>query len=630
MKINHNIAALNAYRHLNNNQMQTSKTLERLSSGLRINRASDDAAGLAISEKMRSQIRGLQVAERNSLDGISLLQTTEGAMTEVHAMLQRMRELAVQGANDTNTDSDRAEIQKEVDQLLAEIDSIAEKTEFNTRKLLNGESAVLSVVNFNDANLVGSPQVVDPSLKSGNYELELTSSSIKYQISQPAAGLQNSGDIILANAAEGHALGEYTLNVRGYTDEGSQKFATVEVIGPDGLPIDKQAIQVGTGAADANVGGLLIKSSKINQAGTVKISIEAEATFTLNRDRNLEAPVVSGITVDTVNQIVNVPTDATIQDVLDSATTASGALNTAGVASATVIAELNLDATPSPVGIGSNLGSGHYFSVIDENGDSVFFSIVENNSVTSPAIDASSTPKTITIDPTTGTGDTLSEVKQALIDVGYSGIKAWQKQAGTLDVTRNMIVIENDSTQLDRVFTINTTDYSAVEATKTLTSTDGKFRYAGMDFNFNSDIQNDNAEFSIVNNSLSFQIGPNTNQSVNIDVPQLNTVELGIESIDVTSQKGANESIFVLDQAIQKVSSIRAKLGATQNRLEHTINNIQTTTENLTASESRIRDADMAMEMSEFTKNNILNQSAQAMLAQANQLPQGVLQLLQG
>ncbi|QED49604.1 flagellin N-terminal helical domain-containing protein [Cytobacillus dafuensis] len=138
MKINHNIQALNAYRNLSNTMNQTSKSLEKLSSGLRINRAADDAAGLAISEKMRSQIRGLDMAERNALDGISLIQTAEGALNETHSILQRMRELAVQAANGTNDNKDRGELQKEVDQLVAEIDRIANDTEFNTKKLLDG------------------------------------------------------------------------------------------------------------------------------------------------------------------------------------------------------------------------------------------------------------------------------------------------------------------------------------------------------------------------------------------------------------------------------------------------------------------------------------------------------------
>ena len=138
MRINHNISALNTYRQLTVNVMAGSKSLEKLSSGYRINRAGDDAAGLAISEKMRGQIRGLEMASKNAQDGISLIQTAEGALNETHAILQRMRELAVQSATDTNTDDDRAELQKEVEQLLEEIDRIANNTEFNTKKLLDG------------------------------------------------------------------------------------------------------------------------------------------------------------------------------------------------------------------------------------------------------------------------------------------------------------------------------------------------------------------------------------------------------------------------------------------------------------------------------------------------------------
>jgi len=138
MRINHNISALNTYRQLSFNNTQTAKNLEKLSSGYRINRAGDDAAGLAISEKMRGQIRGLEMATKNAQDGISLIQTAEGALNETHAILQRIRELAVQAANDTNTDNDRKELQKEVDQLIAEIDRIADTTQFNTKNLLNG------------------------------------------------------------------------------------------------------------------------------------------------------------------------------------------------------------------------------------------------------------------------------------------------------------------------------------------------------------------------------------------------------------------------------------------------------------------------------------------------------------
>jgi flagellin len=151
MRINHNIASLNTYRQLSTNGVNTAKSLEKLSSGLRINKAGDDAAGLAISEKMRGQIRGLEMASKNSQDGISLIQTAEGALNETHSILQRMRELAVQSANDTNTDSDRAELQKEVDELAKEVTRIANTTEFNTKKLLNGAADSASGVSLADS-----------------------------------------------------------------------------------------------------------------------------------------------------------------------------------------------------------------------------------------------------------------------------------------------------------------------------------------------------------------------------------------------------------------------------------------------------------------------------------------------
>jgi flagellin len=272
MRINHNVSALNAYRNLSVNNDNTSKSLEKLSSGLRINRASDDAAGLAISEKMRSQIRGLDMAQRNALDGVSVVQTAEGALNSTHEILQRMRELAVQSSNDSNTNTDRAEIQKEVDQLTKEIDRIGTATEFNTNPLLDG------------------------------------------------------------------------------TKQGA--------------------------------------------------------------------------------------------------------------------------------------------------------------------------------------------------------------------------------------------------------------------------------------NAITLQIGANAGQIVTLDISDMRAAALGISSIDLSTGTGARNAITTLDTAIQKVSSERAKLGAVQNRLEYTVDNLKTMGENVTTSESRVRDLDMALEMSNFTKNNILNQAAQSMLAQANQLPQGVLQLL--
>ncbi|MFA9556020.1 flagellin [Evansella sp. AB-rgal1] len=536
MKINNNIQALNSYRNLYQNQMKTSKNLEKLSSGLRINRAADDAAGLAISEKMRSQIRGLKQAERNALDGISLMQTSEGAMQEVHSMLQRMRELAVQASNDTNTEYDREQIQKEIDQLKLEIDSISEKTEFNTRKLLDGSSAVLSVVNRTsvEANLVASPRVTDARIESGNYTLAVHDVTMSYDVKQPFAGLGQPGanDIEFADPAlPGQALGEYTIEIREFTGAN----ARVTVKGPDGLPIaENVVINAGENAGWAQVGGLNINAENITGSGTVKIQIEAQLNASVEKD---------GVTTFVNREF----------------TTRNGIFNHSGIEF-----NVNSDVQPSYL-VNTEIGTNNHT-----------VSAISNFNVPTYA-------------------EVLAELGLNPDDVTTPGFNSSDK------VVSGTIQIDGDEHNINVVDNVALNQFSKVTRT----------------------------EFSVTNNSLAFQIGPNTNQNVMIDIPKMDTVELGIEELNVLTNKDANHAIFVLDQAINKISEARAKLGATQNRMEHTINNLQVTHENLTASESRIRDADMALEMTEFTRNNILNQSATAMLAQANQLPQGVLQLLQ-
>ncbi|UOE95970.1 flagellin [Alkalihalobacillus sp. LMS39] len=456
MKINNNIQALNAYRNLNQNQVQTSKNLEKLSSGLRINRAADDAAGLAISEKMRSQIRGLKMAERNAMDGISLLQTAEGALTEVHAMLQRMRELAVQGANDSNTDYDREQIQKEIDQLKKEIDSISQKTEFNTRKLLDGTSAVISHLQVNEANVAtGFPNVQNAEFPSGDYLLNVTQAQLNSTLNQPGAGF--TADAVAFTDGTQSKLGQYTFVVSNVTTVDDVRSAKIEVFDPDGFSLGTKTTDLAENT-EVVIGGVRIDTENLTE-GTAKISLEANVQVQLSR--------VS-------------------------------------------------DGTPD-----------------------------------------------------------------------------------------------------------------AISTTANITTTKGRIIHEGIEYQFGSNVSTGNVEFSITNNSLSFQIGANTNQNVMIDIPAMDSQKLGVDKVKVTTLSSANDAIYQLDQAINAVSDARAKLGAIQNRMEHTINNLQVTHENLTAAESRIRDADMALEMTIFTRNNILNQSATAMLAQANQLPQGVLQLLQ-
>ncbi|WP_209123161.1 flagellin [Alkalihalobacillus sp. BA299] len=560
MKINNNIQALNAYRNLYQNQFNTSKNLEKLSSGLRINRAADDAAGLAISEKMRSQIRGLKQAERNALDGISLMQTSEGAMQEVHTMLQRMRELAVQAANDTNTTYDRDQIQKEIEQLKLEINSISEKTEFNTRKLLDGSSAVLTVIDRNQhfANLVGSPKVVNANLETGQYQINVSDVEIVKDVKQPSAGLgYDKNDITFALPELGQQLGEYRVEVRDYyrNDQEGIRNARISVFGPDGLPIQTdKSITVGPGADSVEVGGLLIDASKIDSAGTVKVSMEAKLNASAMKDGQEYAALRNHVTNN--GKLTHGGIEYTFNSDISSKFTA--------VVSPTNTIEVEIASEGNPPG--------------------------------------AVTPRSISVEQLLGKLGT--EFKDAKVYTAYDP-----------DNPDNNLVTEDTLFNDDQAWTIvaNGREYGPVNVDQTASEAD--FIPA--------------TDFNVTNNALAFQIGPNTNQQVMIDIPRMDVVTLGIETIDVTTHEGANSAIFALDQAINKISEARSKLGATQNRMEHTINNLQVTHENLTAAESRIRDADMALEMTEFTKNNILNQSATAMLAQANQLPQGVLQLLQ-
>lgn len=400
MIINHNISALNTHRQLGANNNAASGNLEKLSSGLKINRAGDDAAGLAISEKMRGQIRGLDMAAKNAQDGISLIQTAEGALNETHDILQRMRELAVQAGNDTNTSSDRGEIQKELNSLTSEINRIGNTTEFNTQKLVDGG-------------------------KDGSAEIPAVAGVFEFTIP----------------SGSGAASGGTTMTFDGVS------------------------ITVASGTAFAT---------------GVVAAINAESGLNARYTASMSSGKLV-LTQDSGNE---------------SSTVATSSLGTATVKTAGVEGKA------------------------------------------------------------AGAGDSLQ------LQIGAN-----ENQSMTIDIADM------------RALALGITGTGA-NFTATTTVTDGT----------------------------------NNNMAEN--------------ALDVSTHANAANAVTVIQNAIDSVSAERSKLGANQNRLEHTINNLGTSSENLTAAESRIRDVDMAAEMMEFTKNNILTQAAQAMLAQANQQPQGVLQLL--
>lgn len=473
MRINHNISALKACNILGKTSSALDKSLERLSSGFRINRAADDAAGLAISEKMKTQIAGLEQASRNAADGISVIQTAEGALDEVEAMLQRMRELSVQAANGVNTDEDRAAIQDEINQLNEEINRVSTTTEFNTKKLLNG--------------------TVDRRSYSDNEKIQLISLSDSVSIT------------------------EYALSVTKAP----------------------QPAQVET-----EIPGSTSKTASLGYNGKIAINekeIEIEETDTLTDiyEKLREA----GSTVD-----INVT--PTVEG-------ADGEPETATIADAT----------------------GLLFETKDK-GDDASIEIYCTNEALAEALGISS---------------------------GMSG--AGVDAEVTLDYTTGFARTATVSIDGDYVTVTDVDDFRM------------KFKVQG------------EAEATVTvlkAGPMDLQIGANEGQTMEVRIPKVDTDTLGTAVVNVNTQESAQKAITIFENAINEVSAIRAKLGAYQNRLEHSINSLNISAENLTEALSRVEDVDMAKEMVTYTQQQVLSQSGNAMLAQANERPQQILSLLQG
>lgn len=506
MRIQHNIAAVNANRMLEANNNKVSKNLEKLSSGYKINRAGDDAAGLAISEKMRGQIRGLDQATNNASDGISLVQTAEGSLNETASILQRMKELATQSSNGTYQNNvDRENISKEVTSLTTEIDRIATSTNFNKINLLDGS-------------------------------------------------LDQAG-----SAATG-AVGGNSLTVTGLTSGTNVKFVTIA--GTDG--------QTAT------------------DAGAVTAAWDATSkTMTVSLRYNSNATPVA-VVYDA----------AKIQAAMNKAT-----------------------GTGAPTGI-----------TVKADGTDTFTTGTAANAAFASITAADATKATVS-------ASADSAYKIDVTKAGATGV-----QTITFANTATALGASFDSTAGTQALSINldsTKSYTAEDLTKMVKS-------AGVDgfsFDFKGEVKGDaiatgygaaaiavtDGTGTLGGKGLSFQIGANgsSDQQVSLNVGDMSSKGLKLSSLSVATQDDAKAAIATIDAAINQVSGTRADLGALQNRLEHTVSNLGVTSENLTSAESRIRDVDMAKEMMEMTKNNVLAQAAQSMLAQANTQPQNVLKLLQ-
>jgi flagellin len=481
MVVQHNMTAMNANRMLGLTAAQQSKSTEKLSSGYRINRAADDAAGLSISEKMRKQIRGLDQASTNADDGVSAVQTAEGALNEVQDMLQRMNELAVQAANGTNSENDRAYIQSEIDQLVTEIDRVAETTKFNETYLLKGDG-------------VGG-KYVDLGTTTG-----CTGVSVASDQTNPASGVTYSTDRDIA------------FSIANTADFSSDSTQSITVAGASYALKDYADIDDLAAAISSNEKVNSVDITYANDKSATVKTAAGTATFSLTHTN--KSTTVSG---DVTFKVASSYTGAT--------------------------------QTGNEIKVGDNI--------------------------------------TITFDIATKLDDEGNLV--------YDEETTNQSIASAL-TSQNISYTEKDgvfSVKLESTMTVNAASYTD-------------------DLAFNLHVGADSS---------------NTNK-IGVNISAMSADGLGVSGVKVTSEKTATDAIDVIAQAIQKVSKQRSDLGAVQNRLEHTINNLDNVVENTTAAESRIRDTDMAEEMVKYSNINILAQAGQSMLAQANHSNQGVLSLL--
>lgn len=680
MRIQHNIAALNSHRQLGNNNNAVAKNLEKLSSGYRINRAGDDAAGLAISEKMRAQITGLKTAQKNANDGISLVQTAEGALTEVHSMLNRMVELADQSANGTyDNDVDRANLQKELDSLKSEIDRISDGTNFNGINLLDGSLGGARsggdltgsvIANYKGAT-TGAVTGTDASaahvdaIKSV-YEYDLGTTALTNGQTVTVGGMSITVDTSSADVVptatdngtiqstdidvQGAKIAEY-LNLAGsidtsasgsgyvwsYDSATNKLTATAKEAGAGGTAAGNigggtwnvTADQTATGAAEVGID--FFKKDTINVDGTeVKVDwsqLSAEDKSALQKNWG----ATTGVKADEAKKAATI-----LQDTINSAIEKHNAENGTNLEKVKVTAG-GTDDSAKNFTITSGQKDGN--SKISFTGGA---NTVLGQMMGTGAVNSTQATPTLNFAPADVNGKFTLKLDDQTVEVDMSGAGL-----GATSTADDLINALNDAL---------TTALTNYDTSKGLTGTpdalsgklqakinaDGAIEFTNTTGKQIAFEDKDGGEVAktlgistegkmSANGGLTLQIG-DTAQDFNqltVTVGSMSTNSLGLSGINIGTQVGAKNAVDLIKKAINTVSSTRGDLGAIQNRLEHTINNLSVTTENMTAAESRIRDVDMAEEMMNYTKNNILVQASQAMLAQANQLPQGVLQLLQ-
>jgi flagellin len=713
---------------------------------MRINGAADDAAGLAISEKMRRQIRGLSRAVLNAQDGISMLQTAEGALGESHSILQRMRELAIQSSNDTMTSNDRLEIQKEVTQLKQDLDRISRNTEFNTKKLLDGSQSALVSASSNSVK-----GLVNGSVGGGgdyNVELELLRAGIsEMQRSQiltvkDASGKLAEGGTQLQSIAQFYdANGVFVLDTPqilningngrtiGITIDGQMSLDNLAgelqnaIVSKSGLEIQNSRVATintvqteiaGLGGYIEIISGYVGGNGEVSFSGDQKVldalglSISREAVNNriemttrdgfgnvkaVKTESDLATGLLNGVDVKFTSQAaqiagtsgleaglkispkenltVGIGADAVIVTINEGFWTMeglarsinyqiataieTGAAELLGLNASVVEGEIRLtyekpataadtlstnivitNANATTLGFVNGSYSGFVNGAKDHDytewGFSQFIDTVANTVI--PA----ATPILISVSDGVYSITITLMTTMGVADITDADMRSFKLFQASVNDTLGSVAVRIDQHGGAMAFTSlyvgkfhdSTNAYTSLVSVNMADADQAIFMQSvfGVKEGTAKGFGDANFRLHIIDNSPQFHIGADQGQSMGISMSNMSAEALGVANIDMTTVKGASAALGKINKAIDLVSAERSKMGAFQNRLEFAINNLRSTHSNLTASESRIRDADIALEMIEFTRNQIISQSGTAMLAQANLVPQGVLQLL--
>ena len=614
MVVQHNLTAMNSNRMFGLTQRAQAKSTEKLSSGYKINRAADDAAGLSISEKMRKQIRGLTQASLNAEDGISAVQTAEGALNEVQDMLQRMNELAVKAANGTMSEDDRSYIQNEIDQLVTEIDRVSETTKFNETYLLkgDGEAPAKEEVTFKD---LGADKAITAKITDAAGK-KITTTTTTDENGRTELNL---GDLANVKAGDSITVDGVKYTFADNTSDGSKTDSTIEVDIANGATADDIAAAIVAEiegknadlyATDPNKGAIesvaMLRDADGNYILTMQSRTDVNRSeLTADTDYMTEGGVVL---TGNSGEVIADGQEITVADVklIGELTDKTG----------TAVALADTDYT-----INFDRYEGDEMSLVYDKEDAVW------NATSPDGSTATYTTKEL-FEMGIGIQDGTDEDTFVNLEDTTSGIANANMLDGlTLKIEKGFVdpVSADPFVKSYNAEGVDLSKYKVGDSIKVVANVT-----AGGEVTFSNV---DPVEKGIKALHFSLQVGADTTEEnkISVDIEAMSAEGLGIDGLKVDGKDSTNAdaAVEVIAAAIQKVSTQRSALGAVQNRLEHTIANLDNVVENTTAAESQIRDTDMATEMVKYSNNNILAQAGQSMLAQANQSNQGILSLLQ-